>query len=133
MSLGFQSNPPCSIPSVINVVRAIGYPAATNSRNSPSKRGRHLSERKKLCNNCLCTGHFVHACPKESFCKVEGCTSKHSTILHPKTKHNLQRMEKKTLKRTKMPKRVKAKNITKVIMATSNLNLPHVLQLQVSP
>ena len=41
---------------------------------------------KKLCNNCLSTGHFVRSCPKESFCKVEGCTSKHSTFLHPKTK-----------------------------------------------
>ena len=25
-------------------------------------------------------------CPKESFCKVDGCTSNHSTFLHPKTK-----------------------------------------------
>jgi hypothetical protein len=41
---------------------------------------------KKLCNNCLSTGHFVRLCPKKSFCKVEGCTSKHSTFLHPKTK-----------------------------------------------
>ena len=41
---------------------------------------------KKLCNNCLLTGHFVRACPKKSFCKVEGCTNKHSTFLHPK--HN---------------------------------------------
>ena len=41
---------------------------------------------KKLCNNCLSTCHFVRSCPKESFCKVEGCASKHSTFLHPKTK-----------------------------------------------
>ncbi|CAB3997294.1 PREDICTED: uncharacterized protein LOC107342904, partial [Paramuricea clavata] len=41
---------------------------------------------KKLCINCLSTGHFVRSCSKESFCKVEGCTSKHSTFLHPKTK-----------------------------------------------
>ena len=41
---------------------------------------------KKLCNNCLSTGHFVRSCPKESFCKVDGCTSKHSTFPHPKTK-----------------------------------------------
>ena len=41
---------------------------------------------KKLCNNCLLTGHFVRTCPKKSFCKVEGCTNKHSTFLHPK--HN---------------------------------------------
>ena len=39
---------------------------------------------KKLCNNCLSTGHFVRSCPKKSFCKVDGCTSKHSTFLHPK-------------------------------------------------
>ncbi len=37
----------------------------------------------KLCLNCLTTGHFVRACPKPSFCKVEGCTGKHSTFLHP--------------------------------------------------
>ena len=39
---------------------------------------------KKLCNNCLATGHFVRSCPKESFCKVQGCSNKHSTFLHPK-------------------------------------------------
>ncbi len=50
-----------------------------------------LAERMKivrnnrLCMNCLRTGHFVSACPKDSFCKVEGCTSKHSTFLHPKS------------------------------------------------
>lgn len=38
---------------------------------------------KKLCSNCLSPGHFVLTCQKESFCKVKGCTSKHSTFLHP--------------------------------------------------
>ena len=38
---------------------------------------------KKLCINCLNPGHFVHSCQKESFCKVKGCSSKHSSFLHP--------------------------------------------------
>ena len=42
----------------------------------------------KLCLNCLTTGHFVRDCPKSSFCKVEGCTGKHSTFLHPKQPSN---------------------------------------------
>ena len=39
----------------------------------------------KLCLNCLTSGHFVRSCAKQSFCKVEGCTGKHSTFLHPKS------------------------------------------------
>ena len=39
---------------------------------------------EKLCNNCLENGHFVRACPKQSFCKVPECNGKHSTFLHPK-------------------------------------------------
>ena len=45
---------------------------------------------KRLCNNCLATGHYVRACTKRSFCKVQGCSGTHSTFLHPKrgeTKH----------------------------------------------
>lgn len=38
---------------------------------------------KKLCSNCLSPGHFVRTCQKDSFCKVKGCSSKHSTFLHP--------------------------------------------------
>ena len=38
----------------------------------------------KLCNNCLVHGHYVKACLKKSFCKIEGCGGKHSTYLHPK-------------------------------------------------
>ena len=50
-----------------------------------------LEERKryvkdnKLCLSCLTGGHFVRSCTKKSFCKVDGCTGKHSTFLHPKS------------------------------------------------
>ena len=44
---------------------------------------------KKLCINCLSTGHFVRSCQKESFCKVDGCTGKHSTFLHPKSSQTI--------------------------------------------
>ena len=50
-----------------------------------------LEERKKyvrdnkLCLNCLTSGHFVRSCAKQSFCKVEGCSGKHSTFLHPRS------------------------------------------------
>jgi hypothetical protein len=43
----------------------------------------NLLRRKGLCDNCLFQGHIARACPKESFCKVTGCQSKHSTYLHP--------------------------------------------------
>ena len=39
---------------------------------------------KHLCINCLIPGHFVQDCPKRSFCRVEGCTKKHSTFLREK-------------------------------------------------
>ena len=38
----------------------------------------------KLCLNCLVPGHFVQDCPKRSFCRIQGCTKKHSTYLHVK-------------------------------------------------
>ena len=38
----------------------------------------------KLCVNCLVSGHFVQDCPKRSFCRIQGCTKKHSTYLHVK-------------------------------------------------
>eukprot|EP00794_Sanderia_malayensis_P011533 gene11533-12724_t len=44
-----------------------------------------LVKDKKRCINCLCSGHFVPACTKESFCKVEGCNSEHSTFLHSRS------------------------------------------------
>ena len=59
-------------------------------------RGKSLEDRlrivkdKSLCNNCLTIGHFARRCPKDSFCKVEGCTAKHSTFLHPKPTTNSQ-------------------------------------------
>ena len=37
---------------------------------------------------CLFPGHFVRSCQEESFCRVRGCTSKHSTFLHPNTNKN---------------------------------------------
>ena len=39
---------------------------------------------KKLCINCLTPGHYVRECPKTSFCRVQNCTTSHSTFLHPK-------------------------------------------------
>lgn len=43
---------------------------------------------KKLCSNCLAPGHFMRDCQKESFCRVQGCTGKHSTFLHPRSSAN---------------------------------------------
>ena len=43
-----------------------------------------LVHAKKLCLNCLVSGHFVQDCPKQSFCCIEGCAKKHSTLLHVK-------------------------------------------------
>ena len=57
-------------------------------------RKQSLEERQKLiydgqlCSNCLFLGHFVRSCQKESFCRVRGCTSKHSTFLHPNINKN---------------------------------------------
>ena len=52
-------------------------------RQSLGERQRFIDD-KKLCSNCLSAGHFVRECPKESFCRIQGCTGKHSTFLHPK-------------------------------------------------
>ncbi|XP_078361599.1 uncharacterized protein LOC144645962 [Oculina patagonica] len=38
---------------------------------------------KELCYNCLVPGHYASTCPKTSFCKVDGCSDKHSTFLRP--------------------------------------------------
>jgi len=51
-------------------------------RGSVSERYKLVQE-KELCNNCLVTSHYAIACPKRSFCKVDGCQDKHSTFLHP--------------------------------------------------
>ena len=41
--------------------------------------------KKGLCDNCLFRGHIAKNCPKASFCKVTGCSKKHSTYLHPQS------------------------------------------------
>ena len=57
-------------------------------------RKQSLEERQKLiqdgqlCSNCLFPGHFVRSSQKESFCRVRGCTSKHSTFLDPNINKN---------------------------------------------
>ena len=57
-----------------------------NRFKSESLDGRLKFVRKKgLCYNCLFQGHMVNSCPKNSFCKVTGCQSKHSTFLHPRS------------------------------------------------
>ena len=37
---------------------------------------------KNLCLNCSTPGHFVQDCPKKSFCRIQGCSEKHSSFLH---------------------------------------------------
>lgn len=56
-------------------------------KQSLDERKRFIDQ-KKLCSNCLHPGHFVRDCPKESFCRVQGCSGKHSTFLHPKDSTN---------------------------------------------
>ena len=51
---------------------------------------------KRLCLNCFTAGHFVRSCPKRSFCKIQGCTGKHSTFLHPKSASNEREDARKT-------------------------------------
>ena len=41
--------------------------------------------KKGLCENCFQTGHAVQSCPKNSYCKIPTCSTKHSTFLHPKS------------------------------------------------
>ena len=38
----------------------------------------------QLCVNCLGPGHYVQDCSTRSFCRIQGCTKKHSTYLHMK-------------------------------------------------
>ena len=38
-----------------------------------------------LCENCFQPGHKVQSCPKNSYCKIPTCCTKHSTFLHPKS------------------------------------------------
>ena len=56
-----------------------------NRFKSKSLEGRLKFVKKKgLCYNCLFQGHVVNSCPKQSFCKLPNCRSKHSTFLHPR-------------------------------------------------
>ena len=41
--------------------------------------------KRSLCENCFQPGHTVQSCPKNSYCKIPTCRTKHSTFLHPKT------------------------------------------------
>ena len=56
-------------------------------KQSLQERQRFVDDHK-LCSNCLTAGHFVRDCPKESFCRVQGCVGKHSTFLHPRSNTN---------------------------------------------
>ena len=43
-----------------------------------------------LCNKCFQPGHKGQSCPKNSYCKILLCRTKHSTFLHPKSlDHNV--------------------------------------------
>ena len=59
----------------------------TFRKQSLQERQRFVDDHK-LCSNCLTPGHFVRDCPKESFCRVQGCIGKHSTFLHPRSNAN---------------------------------------------
>jgi len=41
-----------------------------------------IAKDENLCFNCLRKGHSHTNCPKESFCKHDGCQAKHSKFLH---------------------------------------------------
>ena len=56
-------------------------------KQSLQERQRFVDDHK-LCSNCLTAGHFARDCPKESFCRVQGCVGKHSTFLHPRSNTN---------------------------------------------
>ena len=57
-------------------------------RKMSLEKRRAFVKENKLCLNCLTTGHYVRSCPKQSFCKIQGCAGKHSTFLHPKSTPN---------------------------------------------
>lgn len=44
-----------------------------------------IVRQKGLCDNCLTRGHRARNCPKEGFCKVQDCKTKHTTFLHENT------------------------------------------------
>ena len=61
-------------------------------KQSLEERQRFVND-AKLCNNCLLTGHYVHSCGKQSFCKVPECTLKYSTFLHPKSNADVKKID----------------------------------------
>ena len=56
-----------------------------NFKKKPVEERFKLVRTLRLCDNCLTPGHVARSCEKRSFCKIEGCTFKHSTFLHRKT------------------------------------------------
>lgn len=54
-------------------------------RKMSLEKRRAFVKENKLCLNCLTIGHYVRSCPKQSFCKIQGCSGKHSTFLQPKS------------------------------------------------
>ena len=70
--------------SVLFATTITGCLAANSFANAQLKIESNLFLDKKLCNNCLSPGHFASNCTKDKFCKVEGCTTKHSSFLHLK-------------------------------------------------
>ena len=63
-------------------------PRCDKFRKQSLEERQKLIQESQLCSNCLFPGHFVRSCQKESFCRVRGCTSKHSTFLHPNSNKN---------------------------------------------
>ena len=75
-----SSNPSQNCP----LCRAPHWLSQCKDFRSRSVRDRYeLVREKELCYNCLIPGHYASTCPKSSFCKVDGCSDKHSTFLHP--------------------------------------------------
>ena len=54
-------------------------------RKQSVKERQDLVRWKRLCINCLSNKHFVLLCQRPSYCKVQGCTKKHSTFHHQNT------------------------------------------------
>ena len=63
-------------------------PRCDKFRKQSLEERQKLVRERQLCSNCLFPGHFVRSCQKESFCRVRGCTSKHSTFLHQNSNKN---------------------------------------------
>ena len=77
--------PPNDLPQCTMCRERHWLPRCSKFRRQSLQERQKFVDEKKLCSNCLSAGHFVCECPKESFCKVQGCTGKHSTFLHPKS------------------------------------------------